>query len=429
MTRRAGRLPRSPTRDGLPTVRVAAELEGALAARHPWVYRDHLPSAAPGLPHGSWVRVEAGQAAAVGLYDADGAIAVRCYRFAPRGGPLAVPDRATLEGLVDAALALRAPLAAAGSDAYRLLYGEGDGLPGITADRYGRYAAVRTYAPSLVPGADTAASWTLQVVVARLASSAGLRGVVLVGGDGIGDTDEGTGYQVLWGSPPPPELTVSERGRTMLVALGAGQKTGAFLDHRENRGVVEGVAADREVVDCFAYTGGFSVAALRGGAARVTSVDVSSDALALCRRSVALLGGAAQARHATRRVDLMRDLERVLSDPRGDASAPPADLIVLDPPALARRKAQRHAALRAYRRLNAAAMAALPDGGLLATASCTAQVSPEAFRGALARAAQDAAVFAQVLHEAAHPSDHPVPLSFPEGRYLKFLLLRVTRPR
>lgn len=429
MTRRAGPRPGPRAPGDLPTVRVPAELEAALSARHPWVYRDHLPSAAASLPNGSWVRVEAGRAAAVGLYDAEGAIAVRCYRFAPRGGPLAVPDRATLEGLVDAALSLRAPLAAAGSDAYRLLYGEGDGLPGITVDRYGRYAVLRTYAPSLVPHADTAASWALQVVVSRIASSAGLRGVVLVGGDGAEHTGESTGYQVLWGSPPPPELTVSERGRATLVTLGAGQKTGAFLDHRENRGVVEGVAASREVVDCFAYTGGFSVAALLGGAARVTSVDVSSEALALCRRSVALLGDAAQARHATRRADLMRDLERVLSDPRGDGSAPPADLIVLDPPALARRKTQRHAALRAYRRLNAVAMAALPDGGLLATASCTAQVSPEAFRDVLARAAQDAAVFAQVVHEAGHPSDHPVPLSFPEGRYLKFLLLRVTRPR
>ena len=105
-----------------------------------------------------------------------------------------------------------------------------------------------------------------------------------------------------------------------------------------------------------------------------------------------------------------------------------SDLIVLDPPSLARHKGQRHAALRAYRRLNAAAMASLPDGGLLATASCTAQVTPEAFRGALAEAAAEAGVDARVLHEAGHAADHPVPLAFPEGRYLKFLVVRIDRP-
>jgi 23S rRNA (cytosine1962-C5)-methyltransferase len=412
--------------DGLPTVRLAPHLEGALAAGHPWVYRDHLPADGRHLPHGGWVRVEAGSAAAVGLADAEGAIALRLYRHAPAGGALAPPDRAWLRAAVERALALRAPIAAAGDDAYRLLAGEGDGLPGITVDRYGRFAVLRTYAPSLAFGAGTAAGAVLSSVVDAVGSLARLRGVV---GDGDGVQRAGGEPAVLWGDAPPPQLTVNDGGRRMLVEFGAGQKTGLFLDQRENRRVVQGVAEGRRVLDLFAYTGAFSVAALAGGALSATSVDVSAGALAAAERNVALLGEDAIARHATRRADLMRDLGGVLDEAMPQAAEHPCDLVVLDPPSLARSKGQRHGAIRTFRRLNAAIMARLPDGGLLATASCTAQVSPSDFRGALAGAALDAGVRAQVLHEAGHALDHPVPLHFPEGRYLTFVLLRVSRPR
>jgi 23S rRNA (cytosine1962-C5)-methyltransferase len=129
-------------------------------------------------------------------------------------------------------------------------------------------------------------------------------------------------------------------------------------------------------------------------------------------------------RHTTVALDLLADPAAALRLP----ALAGVDLIVLDPPSLARHKGQRHAALRAYRRLNAAAMAALPEGGLLATASCTSQVGADAFRGVLAEAAADAGVDARVLHEAGHAADHPVPLAFPEGRYLKFVVLRIDRP-
>ncbi|MBA2666398.1 MAG: class I SAM-dependent rRNA methyltransferase [Trueperaceae bacterium] len=409
--------------DGLATIRLPPELEGVLASGHPWVYRDHLPERGRGLESGSWVRVEAGRAAAVGLADADGAIAVRLYRHARTGGPLARPDRAWLRDAVEAAVALRSPIAASGDDAYRLLYGEGDGLPGITADRYGRWAVIRTYAPSLRPDAGTAAAEVLATVAEAIGKAADLRGVLLADDTAA---EEASTPHVLWGTAPPPRLTVRDGGRSMLVEFGVGQKTGLFLDQRENRRVVQAHAEGRSVLDLFSYTGAFSVAALAGGARTVTSVDVSAGALAAAERNVALLPGDAATRHRSHRADLMQGTPDAL-DGALRAHGEIADLVVLDPPSLARNKSQRHAAIRSFRRLNAAVLARLPEGGLLATASCTAQVSVDDFRGALAAAAQDAGVRARVLHEAGHPLDHPVPLHFPEGRYLTFVLLQVSR--
>ncbi len=414
----------------VPTLRLPAQLAEPLAAGHPWVYRDHVPGH-PNLPDGAWVRVEAGRAAAIGLWAAEGAIAVRAFRRAATGGPLAAPDRAWAEAMVARAVDQRARLGlGAGSpiatDAYRLLFGEGDGLPGLTIDRYGRFAVVKTYADAYRrPGSDAHA--LLVAIVRALAAALRLKGVLAA-------PRAGEPLTALHGEPPPPEVTVREHGLAFLANLHEGQKTGLFLDHRENRATVRGLARGRRVANLFAYAGAFSLHALAGGALRAIDVDVADAALADAVRNVAAnaavieaaapAAGPAASRHATLTLDLLADPAAALRHPQLAGS----DLIVLDPPSLARHKGQRHAALRAYRRLNAAAMAALPDGGLLATASCTAQVSPEAFRGVLAEAAAAAGVDARVLHDAGHAGDHPVPLAFPEGRYLKFVVLRVDRP-
>lgn len=411
----------------LPTLRLPDHLSAPLAAGHPWVYRDHVPGR-PAVTDGAWVRVEAGRAAAVGLWATEGAIAVRLFRRDPRGGPVAVPDRAWVEAMVTRALDARATVATPDTDAYRLLFGEGDGLPGLTVDRYGRYAVVRTYADAYRRAGSEAHGLRGQVVRA-LAAALRLKGVLAA-------PHEGSPLDALHGEPPPPEVSVREHGLAFLANLYEGQKTGLFLDHRDNRATVRRWAAGRTVANLFAYAGAFSVHALAGGARRAVDVDVAPAALRDAARNVAANDAAVRAstpgderpaaeRHATLALDLLADPAAALRHPDLAGS----DLIVLDPPSLARHKGQRHAALRAYRRLNQAAFAALPDGGLLATASCTAQVSPEAFRAVLAEAAAEAGVDARVLHEAGHAADHPVPLAFPEGRYLKFLLVRVDRPR
>ena len=401
----------------LPTLRLPDHLEGALAAGHPWVYRDHVVGR-PAIPDGAWARAEAGRAAVVGLWAADGPIALRAFRRAPQGGPLSPPDRGWVDAMVARALAQREPIAAAGSDAYRLLFGEGDGLPGLTVDRYGRYAVVKTYADGYRRGGSAAAA-LLEEVVRALAGTLKLRGVLAAHRD-----DEPP--LVLHGESPPPEVTVRERGLAFLASLHEGQKTGLFLDQRENRATIGALARGRRVANLFAYAGAFSVYALVGGAERAVDVDTAAAALRDAVRNVAANdeAGSLRSRHATLAHDLMADPAAALRHPDLAGS----DLIVLDPPSLARHKGQRHAALRAYKRLNAAAMAALPAGGLLATASCTAQVSPEAFRAVLAEAALEAGVDARVLHEAGHAADHPVPLAFPEGRYLKFVVLRIDLP-
>jgi 23S rRNA (cytosine1962-C5)-methyltransferase len=406
----------------LPTLKLPDHLGAALAAGHPWVYRDHVPGAPP-IADGSWVRVEAGRTAAVGLWAAAGAIAVRVFRRAPTGGPLAPPDRAWVEATVARALDARASVAADHTDAYRLLFGEGDGLPGVTVDRYGRFAVVKTYAEAY-RRAGSDAHVLLEQVVRAVAGALRLKGVLAAPQDGAPMT-------ALYGALPPPEVTVFEHGLAFLANLHEGQKTGLFLDHRDNRATVRRWSAGRVVANLFAYSGAFSVHALAGGARRAVDVDVAAAALRDAQRNVAANADSfpdtatidPRGRHATLALDLLTDPAAALRHP----DLADSDLIVLDPPSLARHKGQRHAALRAYRRLNAAAMAALPDGGLLATASCTAQVAPDAFRTALAEAAAEAGVDARVLHEAGHAADHPVPLAFPEGRYLKFVVLRIDR--
>lgn len=403
-----------PLGGSLQTLTLAPQLQTAVASGHPWIYRDHLPRHS--LEDGQVVEIKAGGAAAYGVYSASGAIAVRLYGGAP-------PDRVTVQGRVADALALRAKLMSAGTDCYRLVNGEGDRLPGLSVDRYGRYAVVKRYASGL----DEVA----QVVAKEMGTRQKLRGVVervAVPQGRSGGEDSGKRALVpLWGEPPPPKLTVTENSLSFEVDLWHGQKSGAFLDQRENRQLVREHSDGRRVLNLFAYTGGFSIYALAGGAAHVTSVDVAEAALASIEPTLGLNGLPVE-RHTATVADVFESLPRWAAAAEGDpdgAASQRYDLVIVDPPSLANNAEQRRRAQRAYLRLNRDAFRLVAPGGLLASASCTAQVSPESFKQALAEAAQAAGVSAQVVAERGHAVDHPVPLAFPEGRYLKFVLLRV----
>lgn len=375
----------------LKTLNLGRELEKAVASGHPWVYRDSLPR--HDLRTGDWVRVEAGRAVGFGTYDQEGAIGVRLF------SRHAVPDRAWFAERVQEALELRSSLEETDTDTYRLLYGEGDGLPGLVVDRYGRFAVAKIYSE----GVRSA----LPQVITELAGKLNLRGV-------SERTD--AGLESLYGQLPPPEVTVNENGLRLLANLYEGQKTGLFLDQRDNRATVQRISGGRRVLNLFSYNGGFSVAALAGGALGVVSVDQAEPALRDAHRTVEL-NGFEPGLHESVNADVF------------DYLAAPAErsfeLVVCDPPSLAHAKRSRHAALRAYRRLNRGSFERVAAGGYLATSSCTAQVSPEEFRRVVAEAAGEAGVRAQIVHEAGQPLDHPVPAHFPEGRYLKFLVLRV----
>lgn len=377
----------------VPTLRLPEALAPVLAARHPWIYRDALP--AVDLPGGAWVRVEAGDRSAFGLYDTAGAIGVRLFSWE------GLPDEAWLRATVRAAVARREPLRAAGHTAYRLLHGEGDGVPALVADRYGRFVVMRAYSASVEALLAPAAK--------ALRKELGAKGVALRRDDGL---------EVLVGEAPPPEETVREHGLRFLANPWRGQKTGLFLDHREHRQLVRSVAAERRVLNLFAYSGGFSVYALAGGAREAWSVDLAGEALRDAERNVALNDLPAE-RHHGERADVFAALEHWRE------AGERFELVVVDPPSLARNRRQRSRALGAYRTLNAGAARLLAPGGLLATASCTAQVEPRAFEAAVHDGVTRAGRRARLRQRGAQPLDHPAPARFPEGRYLKFLLLEV----
>jgi 23S rRNA (cytosine1962-C5)-methyltransferase len=296
----------------------------------------------------------------------------------------------------------------------RIVHGEGDGLPGVVVDRYDRFAVLKLYSAGLVPHRGA-------IVEALRGEVEGLAGVF--GRDEIprdDDEDEGgaPAGRVLWGAEPPEQIEIDEHGMKVLVDVRRGQKTGHFLDQRENRRMVRDLARGRaEVLNLFSYTGGFSVAAALGGATHVVSVDVDKDAIALARENFRA-NGLDMADHAFAAEDAFELLARYKREGRR------FDLVVCDPPAFAKSQRAVEAALAGYASLNRAALAVLAPGGLLVTASCSARVSAEQFADAVKEAAFKARVDLQLVQETRQPPDHPVTLQFREGRYLKCLVLR-----
>jgi 23S rRNA (cytosine1962-C5)-methyltransferase len=376
-----------------PVLYVPNELSKQLQRGHPWVYRDRLLRP-PRLPSGTWVQVTCGTFTGYGLWDARSPIAVRLFS---RSG---VPDAGWIARQIRRAWELREPIRHTRTSAYRWLYGEGDGVPGVVVDLYNDYAVVETYADSL----DVLLDW----VVKGLRACTKLKGILF----------RRRSVRLLWGHRPSRDLVVEENGLRLYVDLFAGQKTGLFLDHRENRQHLEGWCGGKRVLNCFAYTGAFSLYAVRGGAREVVSVDIAPQAIEGTRRNLALNGFNPDVHPA-----IVSDCFELLSDYASQGER--FDLVILDPPSLARAKKDRRSALRAYARLNQAAMECVPAGGLLATASCTSQVSPDAFREMLGDAAGRAGKRLLILREAGQAMDHPVPAHFAEGRYLKFILGRV----
>lgn len=379
----------------IPVLQLSDSLSGTLAQGHPWVYRTHV-SDDPDLPSGTWVRVRSGGFSGYGVWDARSPIAVRIFS---RQG---VPDAGWVAERVAEAWAGRESIRGGATTAYRWVYGEGDGLPAIVVDLYGSYAVVRTYVESvegLVP-------WVADALHAHTR----LDGIVQRGPDGA--------TRPLWGRPAPVDLVVEEHGLLFRADLAAGQKTGLYFDQRENRRFLAPWCAGRRVLDAFSYTGAFGLYAARGGAAAVTLCDQAEAAIDAARENFAL-NGLDPGAHTFVVDDCFALLGRYAAEGKR------FDVVIVDPPSLARDKASRHAAERAYVRLNRDAIRCVEPGGLLAAASCTSQVPPDAFRAALAEAARQAGRRLLLIHEAGQPVDHPVAAYFPEGRYLKFVMGRV----
>jgi 23S rRNA (cytosine1962-C5)-methyltransferase len=375
----------------------------AVRAGHPWIFSGAVGAVEGEEPPGSVAEVCAadGRLLGRGTWNPRTSIAVRMLT---RGAEAV--DAALVRRRLEAALRLRTLVR--DSDAWRLVNGEGDYLPGLVVDRYADFLVCQF----LTAGAEQLKPLVVDALLALLAP----RGV-FERSEGSVRTAEGLGRSVgiLAGEEPPPALTITERARRYLVDLRGGQKTGFFLDQRENRDRVADLAAGRRVLNLFAYTGGFSVAAAHGGALHVTSVESSAAALAQAEATWALNGLAAEAATFAR-ADVFAYL-------RGDP--PAADFVILDPPPFARRRADRERALAGYKEINLQALRTCAPGALLMTFSCSQHVEADAFDGAVAAAVTDAGQECQLLARLGPALDHPQALAHGEGRYLKGLLLRV----
>lgn len=387
-------------------IRLRAGRERSLQRRHPWVFESAI--AKGGADPGETVRVESaeGEFLAWAAFSPSSQIRVRAWSFdaAER------IDAAFFERRIARALAMRERLQVP-SDAVRLVHGESDGLPGLIVDRYGETLVAQF-------GAAGVERWKT-VIVESLLRQTGLTRFY-ERSDASVRALEGLPEQTGWlAGEGATELTIREHDWRLSLDIATGHKTGYYLDQRDNRRRFAEVVRQhgcKRVLNCFSYTGGFSVAALAGGAERVISVDSSGPALARASAHVALNGFEA-ARHEALDADVNKTLRALI------AAGEQFDAIVLDPPKLAPTSAHAERAARAYKDINRLGLKLLAPGGLLFTFSCSGGVGPELFHKIVAGAGMDAQVDAYILERMAAAPDHPQTLYFPEGDYLKGLLL------
>jgi 23S rRNA (cytosine1962-C5)-methyltransferase len=369
---------------------------------HPWIYRSDVVRPPPLQAGAVQVVDERGARVGVALWSGASQIALRML-----GGPETVPDAAFWRSRIAAAVAYRAPLRAE-TDACRLVHAEADGLPSLVVDRYGDHLVAQL----LSAGIEEFRS----AIVAALVDVCAPAGILARNDVPVRGLERLPQDVELLHGAVPEELEVREGGVTYLAAPWTGQKTGAFLDQRENR-VRAGALARGRALDCFAYHGSFALH-LAGSATHVTAVDSSAEALGRAARNAALNGAHGE------RIDFVEanafDFLRAQ-----DAAGSRYDTIVLDPPAFAKRKDAVDAALRGYKELNLRALRLLAPGGVLCTFSCSYHMSPWRFRGMLESAAADAGRPVRWLEWRGQSSDHPELLQVPESAYLKGAVLQV----
>ncbi len=382
--------------------------EKSLLRRHPWIFSGAIDRVDGHPGSGATVDVVAadGKFLARAAFSPSSQIRARVWTF----DPAQEVDAPFLRDRIRAATMRRSPLRDAQNTACRLVHGEADGLPGLIADRYSDTVVLQLSAA----GPE---SWR-ETFVAALAEEPGIA-CVYERSDVEVRSLEGLAPRtgVLHGSLPS-DVTMREDGIAFRVDVAAGHKTGFYLDQRDNRRAVRALAAGRSMLNVFCYSGAFSLAGLAGGAASVLSIDSAGDALALARANLELNAELPANRATWKEGDAFTELRRLR-----DAAAQ-FDLIVLDPPKFAPTAAHAERAARAYKDINLLALKLLRMGGLLATFSCSAAIDAKFFSQIVAGAAQDAGTDAAILRRFAASPDHPVTLAFPEGEYLKGMLLQ-----
>jgi 23S rRNA (cytosine1962-C5)-methyltransferase len=385
--------------------------EKSLKRHHPWVFSGAVARLQGEPQAGETVEIFSSDGAflAQAAYSPESQIVARVWNFDQRQAI----DAAFLEARIRASVQRRSALLESGeTNAARLVHGESDGLPGLLADRYGDIIVMQI----LSTGAER---WRAALVSG------------LVKATGCSTLYERSDLDVraleglsprsgpLLGTAPAGTVEILEHGLRYKVNVITGQKTGFYLDQRDNRQRVMQFAAGRKVLNAFSYSGAFTLAALRGGAISVLSIDSSAEALALARENMALNG---MPMEAATWVD--GDVFYVLRELRDRNQH--FDLIILDPPKFAPTPGSVERAARAYKDINLLALKLLTPGGLLATFSCSGGVNADLFQKIVAGAAADAALDVQIIQRLGAASDHAVSIHFPEGEYLKGLVLQRT---
>ncbi len=378
--------------------------EDSLLRFHPWVFSGAIQQVDEGIAEGDVVRVvtSSGVFIAVGHYQ-QGSIAVRVLSF--REVDI---DDAFWYSRLESALRMRIAIGIADNpqnNTYRLVHGEGDLLPGLIIDVYGKTAVMQAHSIGMHLSRVQIAEQLARVMGARIENIYYKSETTLPFMDHMEN-----GF--LYGGSQ--ENTAVENGLIFYVDWLHGQKTGFFVDQRENRALLEKYAKGKRVLNMFCYTGGFSFYAMRGGAELVHSVDSSAKAIELTNRNVQL-NFPGDSRHKAFCDDAFKFLEK-----NGQY-----DLIILDPPAFAKHRGALHNALKGYTRLNMKAMQMIQPGGILFTFSCSQVVTKDHFRNAVFTAAAQAGRKVRILHQLHQPADHPINIYHPEGEYLKGLVLYV----
>ena len=390
-----------------PVILLKRGKEESLDRFHPWVFSGAIQSQPDTIDEGDIVTVTVhdGRIIGVGHYQI-GSIAVRMLDFEYRE-----IDSSFYQSRLEAALRLRQTLGLSRHDnnAYRLVHGEGDFLPGLVVDIYGDTAVIQAHSPGMHYARNTIAESLINIKTLSLKNIYYKSETTL---PYKAHLDPQNTYLI---GKANTDIAI-ENGLKFHVDWLRGQKTGFFVDQRDNRKLLEQYAHGRSVLNMFCYTGGFSVYAMRGGATRVVSVDSSEKAIKLTDENISL-NFPGDPRHYSTAIDAFKYLDEM------DRNA--YDLIILDPPAFAKHRSALSNALRGYQKLNYKAFEKIAPGGILFTFSCSQAVSKEQFRLAVFTAAARSKRRVRILHQLTQPADHPVNIYHPEGEYLKGLILYV----
>lgn len=379
--------------------------ERSVQRYHPWIFSGAVAryegEAAPGEIIA--VRAHDGAFLGQGFYNPDSQIVCRMLTWRDE-----LVDQSFFESKIRAAYQLRQNLVAHATDSFRVVNAEGDGLPGLIVDKYAEFLVVQCSTRGIVQHQ--------QEIVTALQSAIQPRGIFERStGAALHEERLQPTVRLLAGEEPPELIQIHEHGLRFHVNVREGQKTGFFLDQRENRQWVRTLCNGRKVLNGFSYTGGFSVYAAHAGAQRVVTVDSSHAAMQLAKENFALnqLPVAADDFVAADLFHFLRSTTQRF------------DFIVLDPPAFAHRQKDLENAARAYKDINLQALKNLAPGGLLLTCSCSQPLSPDLFQKILFGAAVDAKRAVRILGQSGHAPDHPINIYHPEGRYLQAFLLHV----